>query len=86
MGADLTGLDAWLTELRGRLARGELDGLDSVDLDGAAELGTATFVRIMLADLEHYDELPPELQRDPLVMARRLYLLGDLWKLRSQIG
>lgn len=76
----------WLTELRGRVARGELDGVSPVDLPGAAEFGTATVVRIMLADLGHYDGLTPDQRQAPLVMARRLHLLGDLWELRAQIG
>ena len=86
MATDPARLDAWITELRGRVDRGELDGLDPVDLDGAAQLGTVAVVRIMLSDLDHYGDLPPEQRRDPLVMARRLHLLGDLWELRAQIG
>ncbi|MDP8923248.1 MAG: hypothetical protein M3O34_10295 [Chloroflexota bacterium] len=81
-----TGLDAWIAELRGRVARGELDDLPPIDMDGAPELGTAAVVRILLSDLDDCEALTPEQRRDPLVIARRLYLLGDLWKLRAQIG
>ena len=79
-------LDAWISDLRGRVARGELDGLGTIPLDGAAVLGTATVVRIMLADLDHYDDLPSEQRRDLLVQARRELLLRDFRRLRELIG
>ena len=78
-------LDAWISDLRGRVARGELDGLGTIPLDGAAVLGTATVVRIMLADLDHYDDLPPEQRHDLLVEARRRMLLRDIARLREHI-
>ncbi len=40
----------------------------------------------MLAELDHLIALPPEQRREPLVMARWLHLLGDLWALRATIG
>ena len=79
-------LDAWISDLRGRVARGELDGLGSIPVDGSALLGTVTVVRIMLADLDHYDDLTPEQRQDPLVEARRRLLLADFRRLREQIG
>ncbi len=78
-------LAAWIADLRGRVARGELDGRGSFDVGGAA-LPVGLAARIMLADLDHFDDLTPEQRRDPLVMSRRLHLLGDLWELRAQIG
>ena len=79
-------LDAWISDLRVRVARGELDGLGSIPVDGSASLGTVTVVRIMLADLDHYDDLTPEQRQDPLVEARRRLLLADFRPLREQIG
>ena len=79
-------LDTWIADLRGRVARGELDGVGAVPLDGAAVLGTATVVRVMLADLDHYDDLSPEQRRDLLVQARHRLLLRDFRRLRELIG
>ena len=78
-------LEGWIAELRGRVARGELDDLGPIPLDGAAVLGSVTFVRIMLADLDHYDVLPPALRHDLLVEARRRTLLGEFARLREHI-
>ncbi len=78
-------LTDWLADLRARLARGELDGQGTIDVGGAA-LPAGLAARIMLADLDHYDDLTPEQRGDPLVIARRLHLLADLWELRARIG
>jgi hypothetical protein len=43
-------------------------------------------VRVMLADLDHFDDLPLARRRDLLVVARRRLLLDDLRRLREQIG
>ena len=83
---DLTGLEAWIARLPDRLARGELDGVGLDGIDGAAMLGTATVARIMIAELDHLIGLPPDQRREPLVMARWLHLLGDLWALRATVG
>ncbi len=85
MTTDPDDLAAWIDALRDRLARGELDGQGSFDTgDGVLPVGLAA--RIMLADLDHFDDLTPEQRRDPLVMSRRLHLLADLWELRARIG
>jgi hypothetical protein len=78
-------LDGWIAELRGRVARGELDDVGPIPVDGAAVLGPAVIVRIMLADLDHYDDLPPEQRHDLLVEARRRMLLRDIARLREHI-
>ncbi len=78
-------LAAWIAALRARLARGELDGQGSIHIGGGT-LPVGLAARIMLADLDHFDDLTPEQRRDPLVMARRLHLLGDLCELRARIG
>ena len=83
---ELDELDGWIAELRGRVARGELDDLGPIPLDGAAVLGTGTLVRIMLADLDHYHILPPALRHDLLIEARRRTLLREFARLREQIG
>ncbi len=85
MTTDPDDLAAWIDALRARLARGELDGQGSFDTgDGALPVGLAA--RIMLADLDHYDDLTPEQRGAPPVRARRLRLLADLWELRARIG
>ncbi len=67
-------LVVWIEALRGRVAHGELDGQGSIDVgNGALPVGLAA--RIMLADLDHFDDLTPEQRNDPQVMARRLRLL-----------
>ncbi len=85
-GVERNELDAWISDLRGRVARRELDDRGPLPLDGAAVLGTATIVRIMLADLDHYDDLPHEQRQDVLVEARHRLLLHDFRRLREQIG
>ncbi len=85
MTADADDLAAWIADLRRRVARGELDGLGHFAvLRGRLDVGLAA--RIMLADLDHFDNLPPEQRRDLLVEARRRMLLRDFARLRAQIG
>ena len=79
-------LDAWISDLRGRVARGELVGLGPTPIEEAAVLDTETLVRVMLADLDHYDDLSPEQRRDPLIQARRGLLLADFRRLHQLIG
>ncbi len=80
-----TGLDAWITGLRGRVVRGELAGLGSMARYGV-ELPVERIAKILLADLDDCEALPPEQHRDPRVIARRLRVLADMWELRAQIG
>ncbi len=71
MAAEPDDLADWIAELRSRVARGELDGQGTLDVgDGVLPVGLAA--RIMLADLDHYEDLTPEQRRDPLIMSRRL--------------
>ena len=86
MATDPDKLVAWIGELRGRVARGELDGLGRVELDGGIILVANLAARILLADLDHYDNLAPKWRRDLAVVARREALLRDLRRLRDQIG
>ena len=77
MTTDPDDLATWIADLRGRVARGELAALGRVELDGGI---------ILVADLDHYDDLPPTWRRDLAVVARREALLRDLRRLREQIG
>ena len=85
MAADPDDLAAWIAELRGRVARGDLAGLGTLAVGGGT-LPVARAARIMLADLDHYDDLPLEHRREPPIVARRLRLLADLRELRARIG
>ena len=79
-------LKEWIPELRVRVSRGELDGVGPIPADGAGVLGAALLVRIMLADLNHYDDLPAGRRQDLLVEARYRTPLRDFDRLREQIG
>ena len=75
----------WIADLRARVAREELDGQGSFAvLGGRLPVGLAA--RILLADLDHDDDLTPEQRRDPLSVERRQLLFSDLRRLRAQIG
>ena len=73
--------------MRGRLARGELAALPPLRFaEGGSELAGELTVRIMLADLDHYGDLPaPRREARPLVL-RKLALMADLQRLRDRIG
>jgi hypothetical protein len=80
-------LGPWIATVRERLARGELADLGPMPvLDRFAPLPGELVVRIMLADYEHYDDLPLARRREPLIVAQRLALLADLRRLRELIG
>jgi len=80
-------LDAWIGELRARLARGELADLRPLTVnDGIPPMPGELIVRIMLADLDHFDDLDFMRRRAPDVVARRRALLEDLHRLRARIG
>ncbi len=77
----------WIAELRERVERGELAELEPFDPSGGTpHMPGELVVRIMLADLDHYDDLPPLYRRQPAVEARRRALLDDLRRQREQIG
>jgi hypothetical protein len=83
---DRDNLDAWIAELRDRLARGELDGGAPIEIGGLRLPSAQLAARIMVADLDHYDDLSPEERGDWLVEARRGMLLRDFRRLRALIG
>jgi hypothetical protein len=78
-------LDAWIAELRGRVARSELVQVGLVDV-GQQRLPGALAARIMLADIDHLDGLLAAQTEDPSVPQRRALLLVDFNQLRAQIG
>ena len=78
-------LVAWITDLRARVARGELDGQATFAVD-ETEVAVGLVARILLADLDHDRALTPEQRRDPFNVERRHILAADLRRLREQIG
>ena len=73
-------LTLWIAGLRLRLERGELDRLGSVDL-GYGSLPAATSARILLADQDHLDSLPPGRLDPTTTEARRRDLDDDFGRL-----
>ena len=80
-------LTAWIADLRARLDRGDLATLDPVDVGhGTDVLPAQDTVRIMLADLDSFDEMTPDEADDPVNVARRDVLLTSFRILRTRIG
>ena len=86
MSADPHELATWIGELRRRVAHGEFADGGPIEVGGVVLPSVELAVKVMLADLDHYDDLGLERRRDPLVVARRRLLLEDLRRLRAQIG
>ena len=84
--ADPHELATWIAELHRRVARGEFADGGPIEVGGVTLPGVELAVRVVLADLDHYDDLTLEQRRDLLVVARRRLLLEDLRRLRAQIG
>jgi len=78
----------WISDLQGQVARGELAGLDPIDLgDGTGSLSGERAIKIMLSDLDDLDD--PASSRDgdfAWLQERRCYLLADFWRLRRLLG
>ena len=80
-------LMAWITELRARLERGDLAQLPPVDIGhGTNVLPVQDTVRIMLADLDDFEDMTPDEANDPVNVARRDVLLTNFRILRTLIG
>jgi len=80
-------LDAWIAELRARLDRGDLAALGPVDVgDGTDILPAEHTVRLMLADLDSFDELSPAERMDPCHVTRRQQVLDEFRRLHDLIG
>ncbi len=86
MTGDPDNLAAWIDALRERVARGEMDRRMPITIGGLPLSSAELAARIMLADLDHYNDLPPEHRRDLLVEARHRLLLDDFRQLREQLG
>jgi hypothetical protein len=81
-------LARWLTELRDRLARGELADLEPVELGyGTRHLPGEVAVRVLLNDLDDLNDPDGVAARDPVWHQERLDALeAELQQLRAQIG
>ena len=85
---DTTYLDdlvAWTDALRGRVARGELNGRGTFQV-GADALAVERAARILLADVDHDRVLTLARRRDSFNVERRRHLLSQILRLREQIG
>ena len=90
------GIVAWISQLRGRLTRGELDGLLPIDLgDESGHFPAAHTVRIMLNDLDDLGAFrrrrrgngsPPSDDDLEDYRVRRIELLAAFQRLRAVIG
>jgi hypothetical protein len=80
-------LAAWIADLRARLHRGDLATLDPVDVGhGTDVLPAQDTIRIMLADLDDFDEMTPDETNDSLNVVCRDVLLTSFRILRTLIG
>jgi hypothetical protein len=80
-------LAAWIADVRARLDRGDLATLGPVDVGhGTDVLPAQDTVRIMLSDLDGFDEMTPDEANDPVNVARRDVLLTSFRILRTYIG
>ena len=77
---------AWIAELRARLDRGDLATLGPVDVGhGTQVLAVQDTVRIMLADLDEFEDMTPEEANGPVSVARRDVLRTNFRILRTLI-
>jgi hypothetical protein len=80
-------LKPWIESVKQRLARGELTHLGPMPVgNDLPNLPGELFVRIMVADYEHYDDLSPERRRAAETIAQRVALIKELCRLRETIG
>jgi hypothetical protein len=80
-------LTAWIAELRDRLDRGDLATLGPVDVGhGTDALPAQDTIRIMLADLDDFEDMTPDEANDPVNAARRDVLVTSFRILRTLIG
>ena len=85
MATDPDDLVAWIDALRGRVARGELNGGGAFRI-GADALAVERAARILLADVDHDRVLTLDRRRDSFNVERRRHLLCDMLRLREQLG
>jgi hypothetical protein len=81
------GIAEWISDQRARLDRGDLATLAPVDIGhGTHVLPAAHLIRVMLADLDSYDDMTAAEANAPVNVARRVGLMGDFRLLRLLIG
>lgn len=79
-------LDEWIGTLRHRLARGDLETLNPLDIGyGTAILPARTMIAIMLNDLDELGEPVTDWYDDDEGLDRRRALLRDFRRLRALI-
>src|SRR5207248_10761911 len=84
--AMVSSIAAWIDELRRRLDAGELADLPPIDLGNGLVLRDVELAAwIMLADVDRYAAMPPELRRPPVIAARRRLLADNLRRLRERL-
>jgi hypothetical protein len=80
-------LNHWIGTLPDRLARGEFANLAPFNLgDGTGTLPGQTTIRIMLADLDHLEQLPATTHEPRTTFVRLHDLFRDFTRLRELIG
>jgi hypothetical protein len=80
-------ITGWIADLRARLDRGDLATLGPVDVGhGTDVLPAQDTIRIMLADLDGFDEMTPDEANDPVNVARRELLRTNCRILLTLIG
>ena len=80
-------LAAWIADLRTRLDRAELATLGPVDVGhGTDAVPAQDTIRIMLADLDDFEDMTPDEANDPVNVARRDVLLTSFRILRTLIA
>lgn len=80
------GLEAWIIALRARLAHGQLRDRGSVSVLEGKRLPAELAAKLVLNDLDHFENLPRSWGNDPLKVVRRRLLLHDFQDLRRQLG
>ena len=79
-------LAAFIADLRGRLECGELARLPPIDLGNGLRLRDVELAAwVMLADVDRYAAMPPELRQRPVIAARRRLLADNLRRLRERL-
>jgi hypothetical protein len=79
-------ITGWIADLCARLDRGDLATLGPVDVGhGTDVLPAQDTIRIMLADLDGFEDMTPDEADDPVNVARRDGLLTNFRILRTLI-
>ena len=80
-------LMAWIADLRVRLDRGHLEMLAPLDVGhGTHALPDEHTIRVMLADLDSFEDMTPDEANDPVNVTRRASLLADFRALQFLIN